>query len=370
MIKKFKLFERKYYSNEDELVDQLSEDTIEKYFKNHHEYSDIRDIIDMLSTRNILDAFDDEKYKRDYIDEYVNSYDFSDLDKDDLKYFIEQHMTEQKEEKILDIYNSNNYYEDDIKSDIEGIISFKKSKKDRIRKIIVTSSTGEIKTYNVPKNNKVVVEEGESVIKDELLSTEKETSYEDYMLDELDKDELRDVIEDSNQEGECIEEVIEGWYSGESGEDIIENMYGRMENMDAKQLYDYISYYVDEQKLLDDWNEGESFDYKKETVARDIEDEPDLQREILERNPKMVLTLAELIEGKPVSKTIGDEYDFQKAYIEQYTLENADEEDAEDIKDKKEDAVLYLDDEYGLDDDIRKEYQDYMLKVTMKKYNL
>lgn len=369
MIKKFKIFERYNSSIEDELIDELDSSKVEEYYDDNYNI-DVSELISMSSTRTLLDAFDDEKFKDDFISDYKNNYELSELSDYDLKSYIENHMTTKKENKILELYNSNNYDEDkDINSEIDGTISFEKSKKDKVI-IVVTSKTGEVKKYKVPRNNKVIVENGEYVTEDELLSTEKEQFYEDYMLDELSEDDLKDVIEDSDEEYECVEETIDGWYSGETGEDIIESMYGRIDRMEPSELYKYIENYIDDDKLIENWKEGEDYEYKKEFVKEYIEREPDLQRNILGNSPSMVLKLAELFEGSTSSNNIGDEYNFQKAYIEQYAIENADEDDPEDIKDKKEDAVLYLDDEYGLDDDIRKEYEDYMLKVTMKKYNL
>lgn len=388
MIKKFKIFERYYSDNVEELVDVLSSSFIEKYYDKHFAYTDIRDILDMVSTSEILYAFDDNRYKEEYIRGYIDSQTLSDFDKSDLKSYIEENMTSEKEEKILDIYNSNNVDEDnDLKSEIDGVVSIKETKKGNTI-ITVRSETGEFKRYKKPKFGTVIVEDGDTVSEGELLSTERESSYESYMLDELDASELRDVIEDSGEESKCIEDIIEGWYYRQSGEDILEDLYGDLNKLEPQELYDpypspakksysyygsnklsgIINDYVDEKKLLKRYNQYEDFDHKKETIKDNIEHKAKIQREIFNSDPSKVLLLAEVIESS--SNNIGDEYDFQLAYINKYTEENADENDADDVAETKADALLYLDDNFGLDDDIRREFDKFMYKVNAKKYNI
>ena len=318
MIKKFKIFEKlisERYSIAKDLVDQFDDTYIEKWYDDNFDM-DVSEIIDMSSTRNILDCFDDDRYRDDYIQDYINSYEFSEIDKDDLKRYIEKNLTTKKEDKILEIYNSNNYDEDDEDS-------------------------------------------------------KKETEYEDYMLDELDQDELRDVIDDSNEESDCIEELINGWYSGRSGEDILEEFHGNVDRTEARELYDIISYYVDDDKLKQNWQDNKDFDYKKERLEEDLPYNVELQRDLIDKDADNAVALADLWENESSSQNIGDEYDFQKGYIEKYTKDNTDENDDEEfVSDIKSDAVKYLYDNFGLDSNIEEEYEDYMWKVTASIYNV
>lgn len=370
MITKFKIFEGYSSSIAEELADQLDSSFVEEWYDKHYEM-DVSEIISMSSARNILNAFDENEYKEDFMREYISGYEFSEIQDSDLKSYIENHMDSDKETKILELYNDTNSDEDnDIKSEIDGIVSFTKTKTGKIT-IIVTSIEGKVKKYKVPEDNKIVVEDGESVEEDKLLSTEKEIDYEDYMLDDLDEDQLREVVEDSNEEEECVEETINGWYEDRSGEELLEEFYGDLEKMEGPELYKIISNYVDDDELLDNWKEGEDYEYKKEQVQEQIYRLPDIQRDLIEKNPDNALALAELWESEGDNDTIGDEHDFQKGYIEKYVKDNIDEGDDEEyIADTKADALFYLHEHFGLDDDIREEYKNYLWKVDQDKFNL
>lgn len=330
MIKKFKKFRFLIESSiSNELIDQLDYDQILKWYENHH--SDLNDIISMSSHIDIMNCFDDEKYKEDSIKDLIISYEFSEFDKDDLLRYIKKKIDDEKKSKILEIYNKNNYDEDDEDS--------------------------------------------------------VETEYRGYMLDELDKDELCKVIENSNEEEECTEWIIEGWYSGSSGIDIFDELcgylnedgyygsykYGEFKKLDSFKLYNIISNYIDNNKLIKNWINGEDYEYKKNAVEEDIYNSPILQRYLIKKDPNNASKLLSLwIESKFSSKNIGNEYIFQKAYINQYLEDNIeDENDEEEKTNLIEDALQYLHDEFGIDDETSKKYTSYMWKIFAKdKYNL
>lgn len=372
MIKSFKIFEN-YGSTANTLADQFDSDYVEEWYKENNSY-DVSEIISMSSTRDILNCFDDQEYKDDFVKGYVDSYEISEFDKDELKRYVEEHL-DGKEDKILDVYNDNYYYgEDDITSDIDGVVSIK-TMKDGNTKIIITPKTGKIKQYKVESDFHILVNEGEQVKIDEVLATGKSVEYDDNMLDDLAADELREVIEDSNEEYECTEWIIEGWYEGRDGEDILSEFHN-IESMEASDLYDIISNYVDDDQILKNWEDGEDYSYKQERLEEEIHRNQGLQRYLIDKDPDNASLLAELWEeeGSSGNDVIGDEYDFQKAYIQKYIKENADDEE---IKDEEyvgtliEDALEYLHDNFGVDDAIEKEYYPHMWKITAKsKYNL
>ena len=377
MITNFKLFESSSIASD--LIDYCSDDFIESWYDDHYDIS-VSEIVSMSTASNLLMFFDDEGYKNDFIRDYISGYEFSEIQEYDLKNYIENNLTNEKEEKILELYNSNNYSGDeDIVSDIDGIVSFviptqpnDKVTRSSKRQIIVTSNTGKIKKYKSPKDFTILVQDGEEVIAGEVLSTGKETEFSSYMLDELDEDGLREVIEDSNEEDECVEESINNWYDGQDGEDLLREFHN-VDDMDASDLYDVISSYINDDKLVQDWKDNEDFTYKKECIEGDIYNNTEIQRHILEQNSDSAVQLAELWEETSSNETIGDERDFQKAYIEKYFEDNKDDDEDDDSDDNKEikaDALLYLSDNFGLDSDIEEEYHDYIWKVNSAKYNI
>lgn len=373
MIKKFKIFEK--YTSSSDLVDQFDDDFIDEWYDENYNI-DAEEIASMSTIQTILDCFDDNEYKEDFIRDYVNSYDFSEIEKYDLKSFIEENLTGEKEVKILDIYNASNYDEsDDITSDIDGIVLFntttpsaKKSMKSK-NQIFVKSQTGEIKKYKIPKDFTILVEENQVVNKNAVLATGKETEFSNYMIDELDQDELRDVIQDSGEEEECTEQLINGWYSGQSGEDILEE-FESIKDMDPLRFYKKFSRYIDDDKLIKDWKDGEDSTYKKEQLQERIYDTKTLQRYLIKKDPDNALALADLWEEERSTKTIGDEYKFQKGYIKKYVEDNIDETDEESRTSTIEDALQYLHENFGVHPKIEIKYEPYMWKITASKYNL
>lgn len=371
MIKSFKIFER--YSSNNELTDQFDDDYVDKWYEKNNSI-DESEVISMASTDKILDYFDDDQYKEDFINGYISGYEFSELESSDLKSYIEEHLDDKKEQKILDIINSNNYDEDDdIVSEIEGKVSFIKTKKDNNR-IVITSNKGEIKKYKIPGNYTILVQENQYITADTKLASGEETEFNDSMLDDLSKDELQDVIEDSNEEYDCIEETINGWYDGRSGQDILEEFHN-IDNLEASELYDIIEDYVDASKMAEDWTSEEDSDTKRERIGEEIYRDVELQRYLIEKDPDNAVEIEELWSERG-SEDIGDEYDFQKGYIEKKKKDDYDPEtdDEEYLSDIMGDILLYLDNSYGLNDDIEEEYSKYMEKVELhravKTYNL
>ena len=137
--------------------------------------------------------------------------------------------------------------------------------------------------------------------------------------------------------------------------------------MDGKELYDMLSWYLDDDKIIKEYNDNTEFDSKKEFVQDEIYNSIELQREILKNNKKTVLKLAELFIDNSSNSNIADEYEFQKLYIKQYLKEKKGE-------DKKgaliATALKNLNDEFGLDDSIKTEYSKWTWLIDADKYNM
>ncbi len=330
MITKFKIFES-WNSTASDLINQFDDDYIEEYYAKNHKIG-LDEIISMSSHENIMNYFDGDKYKKDWISDYISGYNFNDFDKDDLKKYIKKNIDETIENNILEIYNKNNYDEDDEDS-------------------------------------------------------EKETEFSYYMLNDLDKEELQEVIKDSRKEDNCTEWLINGWYSNQDGEDLFDEFcgwtkengyygnkeYGSFEKIENSEFYNRVSKYIDDDKLKNDWDDGTEFNSKKESVENDIYNSKILQRYLIEKDPDNADALIDLWkENKFKSDNIGSEYNFQIAYINKYIKDNMyDDGTEEDRESLIEDSLVYLQGKFGLDYKTRIKYKPYMWKVTAEfKFNI
>ena len=372
MIKKFKIFEAYRFEEnlEDDLVDYLSQDDIETYYNEHSGGfdEDVEEII-AQSPDIIWRHIDDEAYVKDTIQDEINSRDLRDFDdEDEYRDFITDHWTNDKEKKVLELYKEKQYEDEyeDVISKIDGKVSIILSKKENYK--ITITSIDNVKKYTIPDTHDMLVNDGDTIQKGEVLAT---LRYDDYMYDDMDIDELRDIIRDEGQEYDFIDDIITKRYEDETAQGIIESIYGR--HLDAKELYKIVYDYVDDKEIKDEWEEtckeNEDFDVKRDFVKTNIYNNTDFQRTILKAKDSNVLKLAELFELQGSNDNIADEYDFQKLYIEEYFKEHKDDED-EDEDNLKATALRYVYDNYDLDPDIADEYNDYMWMVNAKKYNV
>jgi hypothetical protein len=308
MITKYKLFENTD-NIKDKLMDQLDQNYIENNFDQNYSIG-VEEIIDM-SPSIVFDNINKEAFIQNFIDNDIQDRTLDDFGEYDYKHYIEKEMDdEDKEAKILQLYNDKNFIEED----------------------------------------------------------EKETEYSDYMLADLDEDELREVIEDANMEDDCIEKTVRGWYKGHTVKDILDEFYG---DITGEQLYKQFRRYIDDDKIIKEWIDGEDYEYKEEFVRNNIEYTVDIQEHLLSLDPKNVLLLFKLFEEEGGSDNIGDKYDFQKKYIEQYLIKKKYDSKNEERKSYLRASVLKkLNDNFNLDSAIEEEYEDDMWMVNSEKYNL
>jgi hypothetical protein len=353
-IKRYKLFESATF---EDLADELSQDIIDEYYDENYSI-DIEEIIENF-TSLIWNNIDDDRFVEDYISDEIDSRDFDDFSEYDYKEWIENVPSDVKKQKILEIYKDKNSIEDDVVSELDGIVSI--IEKDGDHTAIVKSKGRKIKRYELPSEHTLNVDDGDIVKVGSIISM---LEYDDNMVDDLDEDELKDIIREDNEEDDFIESVVKGWHENESAQDLIENIYGN--NMRGSDLYRIVRNYIDEDEIEKDYKDNEDFDYKKEYVSNRISDDSDLQRKIIEDSDDNILKLAEALNDNG-DIGIMDEYDNQKLYVEKYKEEH----DGEGPEDRIIAQAIYnLYDWFGLDSDIEEEYVDYMQLVNMKKYNI
>jgi hypothetical protein len=317
MITKFKIFES---SSQYELIDYVDENEINEFFDDNY-YIDPEEAI-YIWPKLIWDTIDDKKFVKDYFNDFISSYTLSDIDDDQLREFIKNHLTYKKEEKIRKLYLYNN--------------------------------------------------EGEDIYD--------EDDYEN-MLDEFDDDDLKSVALEDNDEYDIIKYTYQDPHEDYKAIDMISDFYGldpyfynkkqnRWNNTydeDFKRIKRIVWNYLDNDKIVELYKASEDDEYKKEYVKEFIFKSPNLQRNILKNNKEAILDLFELLVEEDGGPNIGDEYDFQKAFIEKYEKENPDEEDEDMLIPT---ALKKLNDEFGLNKKIRKEYKDYTILIDLDKYNL
>ncbi len=329
MITNFKLFENLATEAKD-LIEQLDETDIDNiYNKNHKMCAD-----DILSNwpDSIWNFIDDEKFINDFIKDEVNSRELSDFEKHEFENYIEENLTDDIKSQILDLYNKNN--------------------------------------------------------------DEQEEEFDDYMIEELDEDDLKDIIEDNNKESEFIENIVRGWYDSYDAKEFFKEFYG-YDSFD--EIYNKNSFYtnkespheivnkylsrfkkyVDIEKLENSYLD-EDYYTKVTELVDDIPYDKELQTKILNANKENVLLLSDLMEESLPNdipdRSIGKKYFFQKAYIEEYLKDYISGNEEDYTEEEKSDIIAkslkFLNDKFGINSKIEKEYENEMWIISSDRYNL
>lgn len=160
MITKFKLFES---SIAHELVDDLSDDTIESVYDDKYKIT-AREICSDYGPNYIWDNIDDDKYKDEYIQDQIDNAELDNFSESDLKEWIENNLSSTKKDKIIEIYKENN----DLDEELE---------------------------------------------------------YDDVMLDELTEEELIEVIAEDGDEEDFYKEQFEDRYGESDTKDLVSELY-------------------------------------------------------------------------------------------------------------------------------------------------
>ena len=352
-MKYLKLFEShsKLFESS-ELMDQFDDDYIEEYWAKNLAYTDIDDIISIFP-QYVWRFVDDNEALDSIKSDEINNLTVDDFWEDDFKKYINgKYIESDDREEIYQKYIDSEIDPDeiaDLKVDIkeeEDEIEKKKLKK-KLRKL--KKRIKEIKEMDL-----------------------------DDLLDEMDEDTLKEVITNILDESDFIENAVEKRFDNYGSlEDYIEEIWGSTDSIEFGTSYrngsrtsgdwDWILNFVDHDKLIEAYTDEEDFDHKKGTIEGCISDTGALQRKLLEIDSKNALELFDEINTS--SDSIGDEYDFQKAYIEAYAENYAYGEES-DIPEGKGKALKNLYDKFGLDREIEDEYVDFMHYVHAEKYNL
>lgn len=195
---------------------------------------------------------------------------------------------------------------------------------------------------------------------------EEGTTYSE-ILDELKENQLEKIIiKIADHEEECLRTYWENIYGRSSAYDIMRELYSESDLQENG--YKYMQNYVIDSQIEDYFYDNENYNYKCEFVAEQIERNIDLQLKILDKDPKNSLDLFEIM-GDFYDECIGDEYEFQKAFMET-VIENNTDEDGTIYDDYVAKKFKKLYDKFGLDPKIEQEYKQYNFYIDAIKYNL
>lgn len=314
MITEFKIFEKLDYKKKNKilskLMKQFDDNFIEEYYDENYAYTDPEDVI--FNFPNIIwYHFDDEKFIKDFIYDEKNALTINEFSDYDYKKYIINNNSDEKIKRILKIYKKEN----DIPKDEEGL------------------------------------------------------EYDDIILDDLTEKQLKNIILKSNEEEEFLEYTLEERYEDRDAKDILSEFYD-IEG-DIKNIYDRYNQYIDEDAILKEYNDNETFDNKYSTIKDHIDNDRELQDKLLEINKSNVLLLAKILENNYYKnekiENIANEYDFQKLYIEQYVDKNKEKNTENNLRAK---AIKFLYKKFELNPEIEDEYSDDMWMITMGKFNL
>ena len=310
-LKSFKLFESNQGS---ELVDYLDENFLrERYVKSRKGGGFDSELYYIMDVWNYVD---DEKFVSQYIDDICDN-DVSDFD-----------------------YQYTSVYDRDDKliPYLEGLIENTKD----TTKIMEKIDELYIESIGLEEDDENYNEEIENI---------KEMDVSDK-LKEIDCDNVRELVSDFGDVYDFIHDQLENTYSNSSAYDILREFHSEKDMKDPEFFKDNpfnIKYYVDENKMQEDYLDNEDIDYIREEVSNQIENSEELQRKIFETKPETCVDMIEF-----VKQELAEEYDFQKAYITEI-LEDVDDEDKEEVLfDKLKE--YFLDNDYQIDPKIVKEY--------------
>lgn len=381
-FEKFKLFESSDTAKH-ELVHEFLDNGYaleyydEHYLSNYNE-NDIIEIIEYAPS-TVSEVFDDEKYIKDYIKEEISGHSIDDFDTTEYKEYIENHLTSEKENKIIEFYYDNNSDEDMvIKTEYDGKVSI--IEEDGTTKVVISEGDS-TEEYEIPDGFTIVVEDGDDVNNDSIIAKNDDIEYESYMINDLDSDQLKDVITDDYEEGEFLEETIKRRHENMNFIEIMSELgnYDTYEelinNITPRKFYEYYGKYIDKDRLIELYKLNENDDTKYQWVESQIGNSIEIQQYLMDNSSdsnNLTLLLFEIFEYKgDHMDDISDEYDFQKRYIKEYVEENGYGDGTEEETEKLiAEALNELNSNFRLDSDIKKEFNKYMYIVTTNKFNM
>jgi len=182
------------------------------------------------------------------------------------------------------------------------------------------------------------------------------------VLFKMSKKGLIEILVDTNSDYDFLLNYWEEKWEDEHPEQILTQIWGKHTIRDN--VYSYIKDYVNDDDLVEACLRNVEYDTKFEYIKDYIYNDMKLQEKLIKMNPKNVFALFDVMDE---TISIGNNYDYQKLYLDTKEYEEADEEEIEEELPIK---VEQLHKKFGLDPEIRKEYSKYTYLIDANKYNL
>jgi len=335
----FENYSKIFESVESDLLDQLDSSFIENYWDKHLAYTDAEDVYFNFPNM-VWNHLDDERAFDDLKSDEINNYSVEDFSDDDFKKYIKGKYLEDDER--IQIYKKHIESEIDL-DELEDLKVDFKDETDLDEKIRLKKSIKNIK--------KKIKEINELDLED--------------LLDEMSEEDLKEIITDTLDEHEFVESVVNDRFDDYGSlEGYVESFWGDISSID----WDWLLNYLDDDALLQDYNNNVQYDHKYDALLSYISNTTEIQEKLLEVDSKNATELFDLFDDD-TENNLGDDYDFQKAYIEAYAENYADGEES-DLGEGKGKALKNLYDKFGLVFEIEDEYEGYMHYVLADKYNI
>jgi len=319
-------------------------DIDEYFFKNYKwsDYYNIEDALDFFSWENIVKSIDEDALTKVVKNDILQYYDVEEYEHNYVEYFNEN------KDKL----------EDDVnwKFKSEYLIDMSDEDKKEYEDYTYEQKVEELYDYSASILGDIIDEENHTDFLDYSWEKRESTGYE-YYEDIYGEPRPRSAFKGYNRHKDYLEEV--------------------------KPLFDLIKKFIDEDKLNEIHNAGESDEYKVEYYFGQIydDDEDDIndspQKKLVDydiKNAERLFTNDDVSSGKYMETT-----EYQEKLIISYLMFELDKEkikdDLSDIDEKtlKEylpDLFNDMDEKIGVNEKIKKKYSKYMIKVRTKDFNL
>ena len=179
-------------------------------------------------------------------------------------------------------------------------------------------------------------------------------------LDSIEKSRKVGKEEFTEQDRKEKKEQLEDLWEDTDISDIMEQLWGKHTRNEP---YDYVSQFVDKARMVGDYLDNIDFDTKYEYLRDYIYNDYGLQKKLLEINPNTVEALFDVMDS---TVSIGTTYEFQKLYIKT----NVEREDPKDEDEITAHVIKQINDKFGLNKKIKKEYVNLTYLIDAEKYNV
>ena len=267
-------------------------------------------------------------------------------------------------QKFIEDYFDNNYEIDiDEASDCMDLWDYVDI--DKVRNDLIKQIASDTKIIDNKFNKNDYINFIEDNIKDfrRRIKKYRELNYLGKIeLQEMEKDDLINIIEHGDKVSNFLNLYFEDKYYDIHPEEILYDIHGKNAIRDNNFLL-YLENYINEDEVINDYRDKIEFESKYNYIRDYIRCDIILQKKLFDINVNTVIALYDVMDD---NQKFGMSYKFQKAYIEFSRSYEGD------IKPNNiyPQNLKILNDKFGVNKKIAKEYEEYMYFIDSEKYNL